>query len=98
MVQDAEKYKVEDDEHKKKVRAKEALEKYAFKIRNILNDKEVGEKLDADSKDKIEAAVEQVIHWLDGVRLAEGDEFKDKLNELELICNPITADIKKEEN
>jgi heat shock protein 1/8 len=98
MVLDAEKYKVEDDEHKKKVRAKEALEKYAFKIRNILNDKEVGEKLDADSKDKIEAAVEQVIHWLDGVRLAEGDEFKDKLNELELICNPITADIKKEEN
>jgi heat shock protein 1/8 len=47
MVEDAEKYKVEDDEHKKKVRAKEALEDYAYKMRNIVNDKEIGKKLDA---------------------------------------------------
>jgi heat shock protein 1/8 len=101
IVQDAEKYEVEDNEHKKKVRAKEALEKYAFKMRNILNDKEIGEKLDADGKEKIEAAVKQVIHWLDGVQLlqhAEGDEFRDKLIELELICNPIIANIKNEDN
>jgi len=101
MVQDAEKYEVEDDEHKKKVRAKEALEKYAFKMRNILNDKEIGEKLDADGKEKIEAAIKQVIHWLDGVQLfqhAEGDDFRDKLIELELICNPIIANIKNEDN
>jgi heat shock protein 1/8 len=101
IVQDAEKYEVEDNEHKKKVRAKEALEKYAFKMRNILNDKEIGEKLDADGKEKIEAAVKQVIHWLDGVQLlqhAEGDEFRDKLIELELICNPIIRNIKNEDN
>ncbi|XP_062154326.1 heat shock cognate 70 kDa protein-like [Alnus glutinosa] len=98
MVQDAEKYEVEDDEHKKKVRAKEALENYAFKMRNIVNNKDIGEKLDADGKEKIEAAVKQVIHWLDGVQHAEGDEFKDKLIELELICNPIIANIKNEDN
>jgi len=69
MVQDAEKYEVEDNEHKKKVRAKETLENYAFKMKNILNDKEIDEKLDANGKEKIEAAVKQVIHWLDGVRV-----------------------------
>jgi hypothetical protein len=77
------------------------LEKYAFKMRSILNDKEIGEKLDADGKEKIEAAFKQVIHWLDGVQLlqhAEGDEFRDKLVELELICNPIIANIKNEDN
>jgi len=74
MVQDAEKYKVEDDEHKKNVRAKEALENYAYKMRNILNGKEIGEKLDTDDKEKIEAAVKQVIHLLEGVQHAEGDE------------------------
>jgi heat shock protein 1/8 len=74
MVQDAEKYEVEDEEHKKKIRAKEALENYAYKMRNILNGKEIGEKLDADGKEKIEAAVKQVIHLLDGVQHAEGDD------------------------
>jgi molecular chaperone DnaK (HSP70) len=67
MVQDAEKYKVEDDEHKKNVRAKEASENYAYKMRNILNGKEIGEKLGA--------AVKQVIiDLLDGVQHAKGDD------------------------
>jgi heat shock protein 1/8 len=55
MVLDVEKYKVEDDEHRKKVRAKEALENYAYKMRNIVNDKEIGNKLDAAGKKKIKA-------------------------------------------
>jgi heat shock protein 1/8 len=74
MVQDAEKYKVEDDEHRKNVRAKEAFENYAYKMRNILNGKEIGEKLDTNGKEKIEAAVKQVIHLLEGVQHAEGDD------------------------
>jgi len=55
MVEDAEKYDVEDDEHRKKVRAKEAWENYAYKMRNIVNDKEIGNKLDAAGKKKIKA-------------------------------------------
>jgi heat shock protein 1/8 len=97
MVQDAEKYEVEDDEHKKKVRAKEALENYAYKMRNIVDDKEIGDKLDAAGKE-IEAAIKQVIHWLDGIPHAEANEFKDKLIELELICNPFIAKIKIDDN
>jgi heat shock protein 1/8 len=98
MVQDAEKYEVEDDEHKKKVRAKEALENYAYKIKNIVNDKEIGEKVDVDSRKKIETAIKNLIHWLDGIQHAEADEFEEKLVGLELICNPIIAKIKEDEN
>jgi heat shock protein 1/8 len=93
MVQDAEIYEVEDDKHKKKVRAKEALENYAYKMRNIVNDKENGEKLEAADKEKIEAAIKHVINWLDGIQHAGADEFKDKLIGLEFICNPIIAKI-----
>jgi heat shock protein 1/8 len=89
IVEDAEKFKVEDDEHKKKVKAKEALEKYTFKMRKIINDKEIGDKLDTTSKETIEAAIDQAIHWLDGIQLAEVHEFEEKLTNLELICNPI---------
>jgi hypothetical protein len=98
MLLEAEKYKAEDDEHRKKVKAKEALESYAYKTRRIVNDKKIGDKLDAADKKKIETATKQVIHWLDGIQHAMAEEFKDKLILLELICNPTIAKTKKDDN
>ena len=89
MVQEAEKYKAEDEEHKKKIDAKNGLENYAYNMRNSMNDENVGGKLDAEDKKTIEAKVEEVITWLDGNQTAEVDEFEDKLKEIEGVCNPI---------
>ncbi|KAK4720862.1 hypothetical protein R3W88_011095 [Solanum pinnatisectum] len=91
MVQEAEKYKAEDEEHKKKVEAKNALENYAYNMRNTIKDEKIASKLSPDEKKKIEDSVEQAIQWLDGNQLAEADEFEDKMKELESICNPIIA-------
>ncbi|KAL2899041.1 Heat shock cognate 70 kDa protein [Bienertia sinuspersici] len=91
MVQEAEKYKSEDEEHKKKVEAKNALENYAYNMRNTIKDDKISSKLPEADKKKIEDAVEQAIQWLDGNQLAEVDEFEDKMKELEGICNPIIA-------
>ncbi|CAA6654953.1 unnamed protein product [Spirodela intermedia] len=76
MVQEAEKYKSEDEEHKKK---------------NTIRDEKIASKLPAADKKKIEDAIDQAISWLDGNQLAEADEFDDKMKELESICNPIIA-------
>jgi heat shock protein 1/8 len=97
MVQDSEKYEVEDNEHMENVRSREALESYAYKMKNIVNDEEIGNKLDAAGKKKIKAAIKHVIHWLNGIQHAEADEFEDKLIGLELICNPIIAKISRQE-
>nr|GMD14154.1 heat shock cognate 70 kDa protein 2 [Ipomoea batatas]GMD15821.1 heat shock cognate 70 kDa protein 2 [Ipomoea batatas]GMD18898.1 heat shock cognate 70 kDa protein 2 [Ipomoea batatas]GMD20321.1 heat shock cognate 70 kDa protein 2 [Ipomoea batatas] len=91
MVQEAEKYKAEDEEHKKKVEAKNALENYAYNMRNTIKDEKIGSKLTPDDKKKIEDAIDQAISWLDSNQLAEADEFEDKMKELESICNPIIA-------
>ncbi|KRY03563.1 Heat shock cognate 70 kDa protein 1, partial [Trichinella patagoniensis] len=91
MVQEAEKYKSEDEEHKKKVEAKNALENYAYNMRNTVKDEKIGAKLPPPDKKKIEDAIEQAIQWLDSNQLAEADEFEDKMKELESICNPIIA-------
>ncbi|CAA6669372.1 unnamed protein product [Spirodela intermedia] len=91
MVQEAEKYKSEDEEHKKKVESKNGLENYAYNMRNTIKDEKIASKLDPADKKKIEDAIDQAIHWLDGNQLAEADEFDDKMKELESICNPIIA-------
>ncbi|XP_057454058.1 heat shock 70 kDa protein 4-like [Lotus japonicus] len=91
MVQEAERYKAEDEEVKKKVDAKNALENYAYNMRNTVKDEKFAGKLDAGDKQKIEKAVDEAIEWLDRNQLAEVEEFEDKLKELEGLCNPIIA-------
>ncbi len=41
MVSDAEKYKAEDEEHSKKIESKNALENYAYSMRNTIKDEKV---------------------------------------------------------
>ena len=89
MVQEAEKYKEEDEAHLKKVEAKNSLENYAYSMRNTINEEGVKDKIDAADKESIEKAVNETVSWLDGNQMAEQDEFEDKLKELEGICNPI---------
>ncbi|KAG0591248.1 hypothetical protein M758_1G157100 [Ceratodon purpureus] len=91
MVQDADKYKSEDEDHKKKIEAKNSLENYAYNMRNTIKDEKIASNLDGADKKKIEDAVEAAIQWLDQNQLAEADEFDDKMKELESICNPIIA-------
>ncbi len=93
MVQDAEKYKGEDEEHKKKIDSKNTLENYAYNMRNTIKDEKIASNLDPASKKKVEDAVEAAIQWLDHNQLAESDEFDDKMKELESICTPIIARI-----
>lgn len=91
MVHDAEKYKSEDEEVKRKVDAKNSLENYAYNMRNTIRDEKFAGKLDPAEKSKIEEAINGAISWLDQNQLAEVDEFEDKVKELEGICNPIIA-------
>ncbi|KAK3411144.1 hypothetical protein EUGRSUZ_J03127 [Eucalyptus grandis] len=91
MVQEAEKYKAEDEGVKKKVEAKNALENYAYNMRNTVRDDKFAGKLDPADKQKIEKAIDEAIEWLDRNQLAEVDELEDKLKELEGLCNPIIA-------
>ncbi|XP_030546972.2 heat shock 70 kDa protein [Rhodamnia argentea] len=91
MVKEAEQYKAEDEEVKKKVEAKNSLENYAYNMRNTVRDEKFASKLNPADKQKIEKSLDEAIEWLDRNQLAEVDEFEDKLKELEGLCNPVIA-------
>ncbi|XP_041000463.1 heat shock cognate 70 kDa protein-like [Juglans microcarpa x Juglans regia] len=93
MIVDAEIYKVEDDEWRERANSKAALENYAYKMRNNINDQQIGAKVSRTKKKKIRAAINEVIQWLDGMALAGADEFEEKLIGLKLICKPIIANM-----
>merc|ERR1712060_941486 len=89
MVQEAEKYRAEDEGTRAKVEAKNGLENYCFTMRNTLNEEKLKEKFEDGDKEKIEKAVQDTLDWLDKNQLAEKDEFEGKQKELEGIVNPI---------
>merc|ERR1712176_309326 len=89
MVQEAEKYRAEDEANKSKVEAKNGLENYCFTMRNTLQEEKLKDKFEAGDKDKIEAAVKDALDWLDKNQLAEKEEFEAKQKELEGVINPI---------
>merc|ERR1719284_1527997 len=76
MVAEAEKYKSEDEDHRKKIEAKNSLENYCYSMRNTLKDSKFEGKVSDDD-----------IEWLDANQLAEVEEFTDKLKEVEEVCN-----------
>merc|ERR1719439_112985 len=89
MVQEAEKYRDEDEQNKAKIEAKNGLENYCFTMRNTLQEEKLKDKFEDGDKDKIEKAVQDALDWLDKNQLAEKDEFEAKQKELEGIVNPI---------
>merc|ERR1711933_165716 len=89
MVQEAEKYRAEDEVNKQKIEAKNGLENYCFTMRNTLSEEKLQDKFEGDDKIKIEKAVQETLDWLDKNQLAEKDEFESKQKELEGVVNPI---------
>merc|ERR1712057_58277 len=89
MVQEAEKYRAEDEQQKVKIEAKNGLENYCFTMRNTLQEEKLKDKFEGGDKEKIESAVQETLDWLDKNQLAEKDEFEAKQKELEGIVNPI---------
>merc|ERR1719152_796789 len=89
MVAEAEKDAAEDEAMKEKVEAKNALENYAYSMRNSINDEKLKDKIDPADKEAIEAAISAATAWLDENQCAEKDEYEAKQRDLEAVCNPI---------
>merc|ERR1712059_144272 len=79
MVNDAEKYKAEDEKQKERISAKNGLESYCFNMKTTIEDEKVKDKSD------------EAIKWLDANQLAEVEEFSEKQKEVEGVCNPIVT-------
>lgn len=66
MVQEADKYKAEDDVQREKVSAKNGLESYAFNMKSTVEDEKLKDKISEEDRQKIVEKCSEVITWLDG--------------------------------
>lgn len=91
MVQEAEKFKDEDEKRRICVQAKHKLEDYLYGLRSTLNGDACKGKLSDDEIQRAQTCVNEAISWIERNQLAEKEEFEHKLQEVEAVCNPITT-------
>ena len=83
MVNDAEKYKEDDDKYRKKVEAINAFEANVFGVKGMT------EQLSEDDKKLVEDKVTETISWIDNNRSAEIDEIEHAQKEFREFIDPI---------
>ena len=93
MVNDAEKYKDEDEKEKNRITARNSAESYAYSLRNTLNEEGIKDKIEAGDKEKLESAINEMISWLDANQTATTEEFEGRQKELEAVASPIMMKI-----
>lgn len=89
MVNEAEKYRSEDDKQKETISSKNALESYCFNMKATLDEQNLKDKIPDSDKQTILDKCNDTIKWLDANQLAEKEEFEHRQKELEAVCNPI---------
>ncbi len=93
MVEEAEKFKDEDEKNAARIQSKNQLENYCFSMKNSINDEKIKEKFDEEDKEKITKTIDEALKWLDNNQEADKETFENKQKEVEDVCKPIMMKI-----
>ncbi|KAI3805789.1 hypothetical protein L1987_21675 [Smallanthus sonchifolius] len=89
MVREAEMYKLEDQEYKKKVKAYNDLEDCIYNLRKKVKEYNVNKRVHPDSLKKMETAIDETTEWLEDNQAATINELQRKKVFLEFVCTPL---------
>ena len=90
MINDAKKFKQEDDKQREIITSRNRLETYACSVKQALSS--AGYKISDKDKTIINHKCDQIVRWLDNTN-SNKEDYDVKLNELQKVCAPIMANI-----
>lgn len=88
MVDEAERYKDEDDKQRERVTARTSLEYYVFNVKAAVESCK-DDRLSEDEKRIALQNCKDTLAWLDCNLLAEKEEFDGRMEEMSKLCAPI---------
>jgi heat shock 70kDa protein 1/2/6/8 len=98
MIEDAERFKDEDEEYMRKVRARNKLENFAYALKNSVKERKVVKSMSRMHRKYVKDAVKLVIKWLKRKELLSEYVYEKKLEELKEQCFPHIAKLYHEYN
>merc|ERR1711879_542009 len=94
MIRTAAQFEEEDKRMRETVEARNQLEGTAFSLLSQIDDDEkLGGKLSEEDKDTIREAAEEATSWVSDNPDAELEDYKEKLQELNEIVQPIVSEL-----
>jgi len=93
MVNDAEKFKNEDEAQKERISAKNSLESYIFNMKSTLDQDQIKTKLSENDISEARKELDSTLAWLDRNQLGEKEEYLEKHKELESSLKKIMEKI-----
>ncbi|KAJ9549075.1 LOW QUALITY PROTEIN: hypothetical protein OSB04_021618 [Centaurea solstitialis] len=91
MLEDAEKYKYEDQEFKKRAEAYNALEDFVYEMKTKSKDPNIRKRLSLEDLKKMDDVVEDAMEWVEINKFADIHVILKKKEELEKVCNSIVG-------
>jgi heat shock protein 1/8 len=91
MVNEAAKFKEEDDKQKKVIEAKSGLENYVYGIKRTLNDDNLKDKFEESDRQTLQTAVDDENSWLNSNPNATVEEYEERKKTLEGLAMPIMS-------
>ncbi|XP_052774235.1 heat shock protein 70 B2-like [Mya arenaria] len=88
MVNEAEKYREEDEKTRHRIEVRNKLENYLFSVKQAATEADES-KLSSVDRAKVTENCDECMKWLDNNTLAEAEEVEHKLEELQKQCSPI---------
>ena len=95
MVNEAEKYKAEDEANKIKIEAKNDLDNYVCMVENLTRDDSTKDKLTSEQTEQLNSIINETRQWLQSNELCEKEKYEEKKKAIEIIANPIIASLQQ---
>ncbi len=89
MVDEAEKYKEEDQKNQERIEAKNDLDNYTYRVKGMIDDGKI--PFTEEEKKQIGDKCNDIISWLDSVGECSKEEYELRKKELEGVVNPIVS-------
>ncbi|KAB0796645.1 hypothetical protein PPYR_10706, partial [Photinus pyralis] len=90
MVEEAEKFRVDDEKIMSAVIARNDLESYLYHLKSMVDDQEIASRLSEEDNTTIQKVFKEAMEWLENKKGAQEEEILSKRKEVENICKPIT--------
>merc|ERR1712158_294070 len=88
MVNDAEKFKADDDNQREKMAARNELETYCFNMKSTIEGRSVRQKMTTSDLKTVENACDEALRWLEVNQNADLEELQERRKVAEAACGP----------
>ena len=96
MVEDAEKFKKDDEAEAERLKGKLSLEAYCLDLKSAMENKKLDQDKIVKEKKRIVDKCNKAIKWIGKNKLANKEEYEDKEKEVKAVCDPIITALFKD--